>query len=114
MDEIALAKSSVKYAGWISMVEACQNSGLPVRVWCKANHIGYKTYYYRLRKLRGMFLEQHKEEVVQQIEPLPVVHPEPCISTVVTIHFEGMSVDIPNGASEETISTILRAVKSTW
>ena len=36
MDEIALAKSSVKYAGWISMVEACQNSGLPVRVWCKA------------------------------------------------------------------------------
>ena len=43
MDEIALAKSSVKYAGWISMVEACQNSGLPVRVWCKANHIGYKT-----------------------------------------------------------------------
>ena len=44
MDEIALAKSSVKYAGWISMVEACQNSGLPVRVWCKDNHVGYKTY----------------------------------------------------------------------
>ena len=32
MDEIALAKSSVKYAGWISMVEACQNSGLPVQL----------------------------------------------------------------------------------
>ena len=52
MDNIAIEKNKVKYAEWNAMVEACQSSGLTVRNWCKENFISYKTYYYRLRKLR--------------------------------------------------------------
>lgn len=44
MDKIATVKNKVKYAEWITMVEDCRNSGLPVRVWCKENFVGYKTY----------------------------------------------------------------------
>ena len=47
MDEITTVKNQVKFAGWISMVEECQNSGLSIRTWCKENNICYKTYLYR-------------------------------------------------------------------
>lgn len=116
MDEIAIVKSKVKYSGWIAMVEACQNSGLPVRTWCKENHIGYKTYYYRLRKLRKLFLEEHKQELIHDIAPLPVMtdQQQEITSSNITIHIEGMAIDIPEGTPENTIATLLRAVKQAW
>ena len=72
MDKIATVKNKVKYAEWISMVEDCRNSGLPVRVWCKENFVGYKTYYYRLRKLRSMFLECKFRSDGKQFPPTAV------------------------------------------
>ena len=44
MDEITTVKNQVNFAGWISMVEECQNSGLSIRTWCKENNVCYKTY----------------------------------------------------------------------
>lgn len=114
MDKIATVKNKVKYAEWISMVEECRNSGLPVRAWCKENFVGYKTYYYRLRKLRSMFIEEHKEELIPEIAPLPVVPSQPQLSSKITIHVDGMSIDIPDGTSENTITSLLRAVKTAW
>ena len=114
MDKIATVKNNVKYAEWISMVEDCQKSGLPVRVWCKENFVGYKTYYYRLRKLRSMFIEEHKEELLPEIAPLPVVPQQATLTSNITIHIDCMSIDIPDGTSEATITSLLRAVKSVW
>lgn len=114
MDKIATVKNKVKYAEWISMVEDCQRSGLPVRVWCKKNFVGYKTYYYRLRKLRSMFIEEHKEELLPEIAPLPVAPQQSVVSSNITIHIDGMSIDIPDGTSEDTIASLLRAVKTAW
>ena len=114
MDKIATVKNKVKYAEWISMVEDCRNSGLPVRVWCKENFVGYKTYYYRLRKLRSMFIEDHKEELLPEIAPLPVVPQQSTITSNITIRIDGMSIDIPDGTSEATITSLLRAVKTAW
>ena len=44
MDEITTVKNQVKFAGWISMVEECQNSGLSIRTWCKENNVYYAPY----------------------------------------------------------------------
>ena len=114
MDKIATVKNKVKYAEWITMVEDCRNSGLPVRVWCKENFVGYKTYYYRLRKLRSMFIEEHKEDLIPEIAPLPVVPQQAITSSNITIHIDGLSIDIPDGASENTIISLLRVVKTAW
>ena len=73
MDEIAKVKSNVKYAEWISMVRACQSSGLQIKEWCQLNGIVTKTYYYRLRRLREMFLEQNRDLVTPEIKPLAVI-----------------------------------------
>ena len=114
MDEIAIEKNKVKYAEWNAMVEACQSSGLTVRNWCKENFISYKTYYYRLRKLREIYLAEHNEKPVVEIAPLPVVPQQPTVSSNITIHIDGMSIDIPDGSSEATITSLLRAVKTAW
>ena len=66
MDEISVVKNEVKYAGRIAMVEECQRSGLSIRVWCEANDINLKTYHYRLRRLRTMFLDQKKINTKQR------------------------------------------------
>ena len=69
MDEITTVKNQVKFAGWISMVEECQNSGLSIRTWCKENNVCYKTYLYRLRRLRQMFLQGKR----QTMRPLHLI-----------------------------------------
>lgn len=114
MDNIAIEKNKVKYAEWNAMVEACQSSGLTVRNWCQENFISYKTYYYRLRKLRTLFLEEQNSETTSAIAPLPVVPQQPTVSSNITIHIDGMSIDIPDGTSEDTIASLLRAVKTAW
>ena len=67
MDSIAVVKNNVKYASWISMVNACQSSGMPIKTWCRVNNIGIKTYYYRLHRVREMFLEQNSDMVTQEM-----------------------------------------------
>ena len=114
MDNISIAKNKVRYAEWNAMVEACQSSGLTVKNWCHENFISYKTYYYRHRKLRQIYLSEHKEKPVTEIAPLPVVPSQATLSSNITIHIDGMSIDIPDGASENTIASLLRAVKTAW
>ena len=114
MDNISIEKDKVKYAEWNAMVEACQNSGLPITTWCKENFISSKTYYYRLRKLRQLYLAEHNEKPVIEIAPLPVVPQQSAVTSNITIHIDGMSIDIPDGTSENTITSLLRAVKTAW
>lgn len=75
MDEISVVKTEVKYAEWIAMVEECRSSGLSIRAWCEENNVNLKTYHYRLRRLRTMFLDQHKKNTVPEIRKLSVVTP---------------------------------------
>ena len=48
MNEITTVKNQVKFAGWISMVEECQNSGLSIRTWCKENPVIKRLHYYSI------------------------------------------------------------------
>ena len=114
MDSIAVVKNNVKYASWISMVNACQSSGMPIKTWCRVNNIGIKTYYYRLHRVREMYIEQNRDMVTQEIAKLPVVPISEPVTNSVTIHCENITIDIPQGIDENTITSILRAVKTAW
>jgi hypothetical protein len=114
MDEISVVKNEVKYAGWIAMVEECQRSGLSIRAWCEANDINLKTYHYRLRRLRTMFLDQKKINTKPEIKKLQVIGQPVPIMNNITLHLEGITIEVPQGADESTIATVLRAVKSAW
>lgn len=52
-----------RYQQWAQDVHDCRNSGLSVPEWCEQHHLGVKSYYYRLKKVRSMLIEENPEIV---------------------------------------------------
>ncbi len=104
MDKVTLVKREVASAEWAERIRVCRNSGTTIARWCEANRINPKTYYYHLRKLR--------EQICEQV-PVPIqVSTEKPVSFAVTIRdASGISVEIADGTSSDTISAVIRALK---
>ncbi|MGN1100717.1 MAG: IS66 family insertion sequence element accessory protein TnpA [Huintestinicola sp.] len=102
MNEIALVKKQVIKAEWAERIRQCRESGLTVSEWCRQNSINPKTYYYHLRKIR--------KEICEQI-PVPVmtVAEE---SHKVKVSIGDMIAEIPEGISEQTITSVIRAMRN--
>lgn len=102
MNEIALAKKQVIEAEWSEKVRRCRESGLTVAEWCRENGINLKTYYYHLRKIR--------KEICEQI-PVPVMT-VPEESHSVKISIGDMIAEIPEGISEQMMTSLIRAMRN--
>ena len=102
-NEIVAIKTEVRERNWKEQSLECQQSGLPVKEWCRQNGIHPSTYYARLRKLR--------EKVCHDIVAIQseVQHPQP---SEIKITSGKIVVSLPLDASTETISTVLRALKT--
>ena len=105
MDKVTLVKREIASAEWAERIRDCRNSGTTVSRWCEENGINPKTYYYHLRKLR--------EQVCEQIPvPVQVSTEKPAAAFAVTIRdASGISVEIADGTSSDTISAVIRALK---
>lgn len=102
MNEIALVKKQVIEAEWSEKVRRCRESGLTVAEWCRENGINLKTYYYHLRKIR--------KEICEQI-PVPVMT-VPEESHSVKISIGDMIAEIPEGISEQMMTSLIRAMRN--
>ena len=105
MDKVTLVKRKIASAEWAQRIRNCRNSGTTVARLFEANGINPKTYYYHLRKLR--------EEVCEQI-PVPVqvsTEKPPAFVSVTIRDAYGISVEIADGTSSDTISAVIRALK---
>ena len=102
MDKIALVKKQVIEAEWSEKVRRCRESGLTVAEWCRENGINLKTYYYHLRKIR--------KEICEQI-PVPVMT-VPEESHSVKISIGDMIAEIPEGISEQMMTSLIRAMRN--
>lgn len=102
MDEIAIVKKQVQKAEWTERIRKCSKSRLTVSEWCIENGVNSKTYYYHLRKLR--------KEICEQI-PVPVMT-VPEESHRVKISIGEVTAEIPEGISEQMMTTLIRAMKN--
>lgn len=102
MDDIALVKKQVKEAEWAERIRQCRESGLTVSEWCRENGINLKTYYYHLRKLR--------KEICEQI-PVPVMT-VPEGSHSVKLSIGEVTAEIPEGMSEQMMTSLIRAMRN--
>ncbi len=100
--EIVTIKTEVREQNREAMMFECQSSGLSVKEWCVQNGINPSTYYSRLRKLR--------EKVCREI--VPVESPKAEVISEIRITSGEIVVNLPVNTSAETISTVLRALKS--
>ena len=102
MDEIAIVKKQVQKAEWAERIQRCSESGLTVSEWCRENGINLKTYYYHLRKLR--------KEICEQIPVLVMTVPEGSHSVKISIG--EVTAEIPEGISEQMMTTLIRAMRN--
>ena len=102
MDKVALVKAEVQGEEWAAKIQACRESGMSVRSWCRENGIASKTYYYHLRKLR--------EKLCEQI-PVAVAAVPESNESVMRISAAGIRVDIYSSAPAEGIEAVIRALK---
>ena len=50
---ISEVKQEIRLREWSEQIERQQSSGMSVEQWCIENGIKSKTYYYRLKRVRG-------------------------------------------------------------
>jgi hypothetical protein len=115
MDQVTQTKVLFRREQWKKIIAECQASGLPVKTWCDQNGFKEQSYYYYLKKIRE-----------QEIKKISVALPDPMEKTVlfkklevqtpihtqaaVIIHLPAVSLEIHNGATQQTIETVLLAL----
>ena len=55
--KVQTIKNQIRLQEWASQINAQRRSGMKVREWCEAAGIGYKNFYYRLRRVQEELLE---------------------------------------------------------
>ena len=102
MDKIALVKKQVIEAEWADKISQCRESGLTVSEWRRQNSINPKTYYYHLRKIRKGICEQIPVHVMTVAEE----------SHSVKVNIGDMIAEIPEGISEQMMTSLIRAMRN--
>ena len=106
--ELQTMNAQNKLALWAERVSACRSSDLSVRDWCKENDICEQIYYRWRRKLYGIVKAQQEQFRFAEIAPARVCSGK----ATVTVRIAGTEVDIHSGTDEETVSMVLRLLKS--
>lgn len=62
-EQISLVAQQVWLMHWAEQIRECQNrpEGMDVSTWCAQNNISKANYYYRLKRVRQMCLDQLTE-----------------------------------------------------
>ncbi len=115
---------------WLELIQECRASGLPDREWCQMHSISINTFYNKVSDLRKKACEIPKTQAAasgqkHEVVPLELAgSPAPCqehpasdtvrvpttARTAVTVRMPGYSIEIADGASEDTIRCTLLAL----
>ena len=117
----------VRIRQWAEQIRNCQNrpKGMDVETWCTQNNLTKANYYYRLRRVRQICLDQMQDTETTAFVELPAPAPDPkktdtpkesgtCISagTLPMIRIKntrGLSAEIFSGTSPEMLCHFIKA-----
>lgn len=117
MDQVTKVRKYLKREQWKALIKECQSSGMTVTAWCKTNGICEQTYYRNLKFLR--------EELCENL-PVPINVPEKPVAfkklevatslsntqAAVIIRLPQATLEINEGASQQTVQAVLLALQS--
>lgn len=120
MDQVTAIRRRISLDNWKNIITECRSSGMPVYRWCKENGICEQTYYKYLKKLREQELSTLSLALNSPHEEMPStsfkkleVQPQPsCSKTAVVVHLKNASVEVNDGASQQTIQAVLLALQN--
>jgi hypothetical protein len=113
---------------WSQMVIDCQCSRKTVSEWCAENGIKPKTYYYRQHQVQNACLARMSVDAnamirsTQDAEAIGIEFTDigkseqefessAAHATMITIHLNGATIELKNGASSELISNTFCAIR---
>ena len=118
------AERLIRLREWAKQLEEHKRSGVPISQWCKENGIGYKTYFYRKRRVQEEILDAVESEkallpsngspgrvVAPVFAALPVMNTSSSVLAV-TVHVGIYKAEIQRGADIETVEGVLRTLSS--
>lgn len=90
---------------WASRIKQCRESGMGVRAWCAEQGLSYHTYY----KWQQRLFRKYSESASGFCE---ISMSGSGGSAAATVHIGMYSADVYNGADEQTIKAVMKALKS--
>ena len=97
---------------WAEQIRDCQSrpKGMDVETWCAQNNLTKANYYYRLRRVREVYLEQFQETLPEFIEisnpKFQISEAEKLSSSDSTGAIPVIKLTNPQGGSVEIFSNI--------
>lgn len=67
--DVKKISDSVKMQEWMLTVRTCRESGLSVTKWCSLNNVSESAYYYWLKKIRKLAVENYNTAEIVEVHP---------------------------------------------
>jgi hypothetical protein len=93
---------------WAEQIADCRSSGQSVAKWCAEHEIAESTYYSRQHKVYEMAAKASPDFFEVKVSS----YEEEKDHCIATISAGGIAVNIKSGADEQTLTALLRALKS--
>lgn len=114
--EIKQVIQDVRLQEWADNFRDQKASGLSIVSWCKENNIGSGSYYYWLKKLRKVAIEQFPERL-EETTFVPIQVPsivpnaaDANANSVIIIRKGEVSIELNNDTPLSTITSILEVL----
>lgn len=114
-------KQQVQYNQWATTIKACAESGMTVRDWCSANNINVSSYYYHLKRVREIALDdalrlQSKENTLTPISSKfvkldPQMLNVPDTSNAITFYGKNFYFNVDLDTDDVLLRKVLGALK---
>lgn len=110
--QTSLIAQQTRIQEWAEQVRDCQSrpKGMDVETWCAQNNLTKANYYYRLRRVREVYLEQFQETLPEFIEisnpKFQISEAEKLSSSDSTGAIPVIKLTNPQGGSVEIFSNI--------
>lgn len=110
--QTSLIAQQTRIQEWAEQIRDCQSrpKGMDVETWCAQNNLTKANYYYRLRRVREVYLEQFQETLPEFIEisnpKFQISEAEKLSSSDSTGAIPVIKLTNPQGGSVEIFSNI--------
>ena len=127
--KVQTAKRLIQLQKWALQIKEHEQSGQPVRQWCRENSVAVKSFYYHKKRVQEEILDTmgtggalqiagtglgHSKDSKNQPHKMPVFTalpiPQAKTHAAVTVRMGDITVDIQNSADNEIIEQVLRLV----
>ena len=104
-EQTSLVAQQVRLMHWAEQIRECQNrlEGMDVSTWCEQNNITKADYYYPLKRVRQMYLDQLPEAEKPAFVELPRLKAE---RTATVPEVPVMCIKNGNGLSADIFSSV--------